>query len=146
MKGFWDSNSKFTTPSTKLRPCILWTVHVHDNVKGDCVLLTDSCCLFYEEQTKSHISLLLPNYVVELPHLTALPLTCHVIIKFQYTTLTELFKYLNSVTLPTKPFTNLPSMSTFTVHITCEQFNWLLFSLIFLINNINLTLWYSNIF
>ena len=46
LKYFWDFKSKLTTPSVKLRSCTLWTVQAHDNVKWNCVLLTDGYCLF----------------------------------------------------------------------------------------------------
>ena len=48
LKDFWDSKSKLTTPTVKLRPCTLWTVQAHDSVKKNCVLLRDGYCLFLQ--------------------------------------------------------------------------------------------------
>ena len=45
LKDFWDFKSKLITPSVKLRLFTLWTVQVHDSVKGNSVPLTDGYCL-----------------------------------------------------------------------------------------------------
>ena len=73
----YDFQGQNFTPSAKLRPCTLWTVHAHGNVNRNCVLFTDCCCLFLRRPNNAWCFFLVPNYVVELSHLIALPLFLH---------------------------------------------------------------------
>ena len=111
LKDFWDSNVKPSltpTPSAKVRPCILWTVHAQGSVKGNCVLLTDGCFLFLREPNNSSCFFIgtrwccqavTSNCLATNPALSSL--------NFTHKTLTALFKDLNFLTLPTKTFTYL---------------------------------------
>ena len=77
LKDFWQCRSKLITPSSKLRPCTLWTVHVHDNTSENWVLLTHDYDLLFKNQTTLHFFWLVFHAVNKPSNQTALSLILH---------------------------------------------------------------------
>ena len=78
LKDFWDSNSKLTTPSVKLLDPVLYELYKPMTALKEIVFFWQMLiACSYEDQTILHASLLVLSDIVQLLHLTSLPLTLH---------------------------------------------------------------------